>query len=274
MTDTTIKLRLGFEELVSLMAALGLRGLPGIGENVWEGLDESQVSLVMSAGLNALRARGWVADEAMSDGKPRLAIDSTVLAVVGTCARASWLVYLNRLPMDAPPEMAYLHLGPQLLVLHHTPHSGVHEFIGSVDKTEMLKEIEAILQLDGQPNRSERLAVTISQVGFDKAVTLARNNQRAEAINILIQAGNSPEAVAQLIDSIYTVRSNSLITQVRLQASDSSTAVEPVTSFSLLNEPSRLWMIQDKGNEQVTLTLTSLQHCREVVGHLIEFHAF
>ena len=148
MTENSLTLKLSREELIAAMSLAGVRGLPGLGTNVFEGLNENQVTDVISAGVGGLRARDLLRDQPGSNGEPALAVDQTLMALVGTCAMAPRILFFNRIPLGGPLMPWYIHVGPYLTVIHRLAQVGVDELFASVSADEVLAEVRNFLALD------------------------------------------------------------------------------------------------------------------------------
>ncbi len=271
MNDTNITLRFSTEELLTLASLAHVRGLPGLGENLFEGLTEAQLRGIFSAGTHSLSARGWVQPASESEKAAPLAVDEVVWALFGVCALSRRALYVSHLPTNAAPHNWYLHLGENLAVLHRMVMPGVHELFASVNIDEMLAEIDTLLGLnDGQaalPLPEARLA----QPDFRASLELAQQSQPDAVMARLAAAGVPAETACILEQSFKNVEANSLVALMELPGNGQTAQPYQAGSFSLLRSPGVLWRLQTAADAADTICLktVSAQQVREGIRELL-----
>lgn len=259
MDDKTVTIQLGAEELLYLLKQFNIPTLPGIGEDPVAGIDEDKRKYIIAAGFNSLRARGWV-QEADTDNVD-LAVDGTILALLGTCATAQDLMIINRLPADTAPESVYCHFGPHLIVMHSIPSPGLHQFSGTVDRDDAVSNIAASLRIENQPTPGSS-PVIINNSTLDTVARAVREEEMEEAASVLSQQGVSPEEAQPLLSSIQTMIANSMVVKLLL-----NNGLQPSSSdgFSLLESVSGFWMLETndnvEGEDELVISPVSANTC-------------
>ncbi|MEW5987854.1 MAG: hypothetical protein AB1791_14565 [Chloroflexota bacterium] len=255
MNDTTVTIRLGVEELVYLLTTLGIKTLPGLGQNPVEGLTEDQAQRALAAGANSLRARGWL--ELSTDGnESRARLDPVVVALLGTCATAAQLLFIGRRPAAGPTSPYYVYLGPHLIVIHSSLSPGVHEFAGSVSPAEVLATLADRLHLSDQPAPAAT-DIFIAQTDLEAAVAAALSQEVERAVVVLANSGVANDASLPLIQTFQSMQATTTITLLR--QTDGRVSSSADESFSLLEGAAGFWLVRPvAGGEDTLLRVTPI----------------
>lgn len=253
MTENSISIQLGREELVSLLNVMGLKGMLGLGEDYLANFAEEGQRQILRAGTNALRAKGWLREE-VADGEVRLGVDGTILALVGMCVSAGRLLYISHGRRDALPRIWYVHLGEHMTVIHRTTRPGVHELWASVDKEEVRGEIAALLQLEEAAALVTGMKLAVSAAGMEQVVALARDGAEGETAvsDLLAQVEVAGEGREALVTAVQNMQANSMISLLEIQ---NGSASAPVRSFSLLQSGQDLWLMETAVDDASQLVL-------------------
>lgn len=238
MSETSITIRLGSEELLTAMHLLRIKSLPGMGENPVPALDDPHGALVLSAGLNSLRAREWVKSP-QNEGDPVI-IDSTVMALVVTCANAPLALLINRVPLAAAPQALYLHFGAQLAVMHTIPEPGVHAFSATVSPAEAVTWAAEALHLGEQPAPATP-AFQMTEKTFEAFTEALRNNQNEALYAMLEQAGLNRAGAEAAVTFMREMQANSMVAAVRM---DPANPEASGAGFSLIESPGGFWKLR------------------------------
>lgn len=248
MSDETISLRVSREELAAVLNLLDIPSLLGLGENFLEGLHENEQTLVLAAGRHALRARGWMEEQVdTDDGALRLVVDPTLLAVVGECSRAAVVTVVNRYGSTPPPTVWYIHQGTHLRVIHRIVASGVHEFVGTVNPTELKQMVLSIFPFaqgnGAAPDADDHLSFRLAQTTLDEAIAAMREEQPTRAEATLQRAGLDSLTSAAFSTALQGVVANSML--ARLNLAGGATGDGPAAqSFSLIETVDAAWMLR------------------------------
>jgi len=267
-SDATVTLDLGAEEILVLLNVLRVGTLPGLGEDPTAGLSEDQLQRARAAGLNSLRARGWMKVEAGESGL-KTSIDSTLVAILLTCAAAKTVLFISRLPANEAPAISYLHCGPHLFVVHSTEQPGIHRFIATISRNDALTHIVQALHLDHQ-SPPAMAGFTVEEETFGRVTAAIQENNGAESIRILREQGVPDDLAQQVADSISNLRANSMVALMRLDIQGGPSSSE---GFGLLESTSGFWMLETRstanGGSTVTIQPVAARVCQERIEALI-----
>lgn len=269
--NDTVSILLGVEELLFTLSVLNIQTLPGLGESPLTSLTEEQVNYALSAGYNSLRARGWVEENHTSDGK-QIALESTLVALVSTCASASQVLLLTSQPSDHAPKATYIHFDPRLTVMHQLEAPGVHRMTGMVDGEVTLAQIKKELHLDQRASPAAK-GLTISQKVLDALVASISNNETEESVSLLQAQGISLPIARSLTDSINNIVANTMVTM--LSAPDRENEVPQLLgNFALIEGSQGFWRLttipsDDKENVQVNIEPVSAEDITAQIADLI-----
>ncbi len=269
MTENSISIQLGREELVSLLNVLGFKGMLGLGEDYLANFAEEGQRQILRAGTNALRAKGWLREEAV-EGEVRLGVDGTILALLGTCLSAGRLLYISHWRTDTPPRIWYVHLGEHMTVIHRTTRPGVHELWASVAREEVLAEIAALLQLEQAAAPATEVKLAVGAASMERVVAAARDGMDEETAvsDLLAQAQLGEQEGEALVTAVKNMQANSMVSLLETQNGATSA---PVRSFSLLQSDRGLWMMETAVDDasQLMLAQASTESVRALLGQLV-----
>jgi hypothetical protein len=236
--DSTISLQLSIEELLFVLSTLEIHTVPGLGTHPTDGLTEEQIQLVRSSGFNSLRAHGLVQEQHVQ-GNKRLALDSVLVALIGTCAAARHVLLITQQPANSLPKACYFHFAPHLTVMHKTETPGVHQLLGTVDPDVTLSQIMQQLHLDHQLAPAEQ-SISITEDTLDEITFAVRENKVTEGIRILQERGIPGSVAYEFVNSVSTIVANTMVVLLEISQSDD---VSPVAleSFALIESPRGFW---------------------------------
>lgn len=170
---STLALALSQEELLVVLAYLEVDQLPGLEKDFLGGLPPEVARHGYLVAERALVARNFLRRGTAG----RLQLDSSVLAVVGTCARPERTVVVCRRQPDIPEACYYFHASRRMNVLHSIPLTSIHQFIAYADRRLAGRALLSILSLRDQdvsncppgslPASDLRAAATAVQSGED-----------------------------------------------------------------------------------------------------------
>lgn len=240
--QNSIAVQLGREELVTLLSLMGIKSLAGLGDDYLSDFTDREQEILLSAGANALRAKGWLQESTNSD-VTQVQIDGTLLALIGACAMAPRLLFLNYLPVAGPPRPWYVHLGEHLTVIHRTTLPGVHELWSTVEVQVAVAEIGRLLQLEAVSYESKPTRMSLTQHDFDGAMSLLQADGRGTAIAYLVKAGLAAEESELLLTAVTEAKANSTISLLAMGENSGEAAPHVITTFSLFSGNTGLWRL-------------------------------
>lgn len=245
MQAEIISLRVSREELAAVLNLLDIPSLPGMGENFLEGLNENERALVLAAGRHALRARSWMEEQFEDDGALRLVVDPTLLALVGECSRAAVITVVNRYGPTPPPITWYIHQGSHLHVIHRIVASGVHEFVGTVNRDALQQMVLAIFPITqgngATPDAGHHHSFRLAQTALDEAIAAVREDQAESTAAILQRAGLDTPTTDVFADVLRGVVANSMLARLNLAVAGDGDSAQ---SCSLIETEDSVWMLR------------------------------
>lgn len=267
MSDSTVTLEFGVEELLFLLSALRIETLPGLGANPTAGMSADQIARALVAGFNSLRARGWV--EARDEDRT-LVVDTLVLALLGACAATQRLTFISRQSSDDPPQASFIFAGPDMIAIHESAEPGVHQLIGAVDEHAALAHIARRLDLDQQPAPAAH-GFEITQEVWRHVTATVRQGNEAQAIDLLNAQGVSPDRAQRFIDSLGSAQAMALLVALQI---DRAGGTYQADAFLLLESPLGFWQatLGVQNDEAVNLRIVpiSAHDCVEQIRSLIQ----
>jgi len=270
MTENSMALQLGREELVSLLNLLGFKGMLGLGEDYLADFPEDAQRQILRAGANALRAKGWLREE-VENGQIRLNVDSTVLALLGVCLAAGHLLYVSHWRVDAPPRVWYVHLGGNMTVIHRTTLPGVHELWATVAPAEALAEVGALLELD-EAQAAEGMRLSLSSEVMAQAMELVGEGEGETAVaDLLAGVGVTGAEAERWVTAVRNVRASSTVSLLEIQNGVDGLASKPVRSVSFLRSEQDLWLVETAVDDasQLFLEQISTERGKAELGQLM-----
>jgi hypothetical protein len=265
MNENTISLQLGREELVTLLNLIGARGMVGIGDDFLADYSDREKTILLTAGANALRAKGWLR-EGENEDNVELRVDQTLLAMLGTCMMASRIFFFNYLPADAPYQPWYVHLDTEMSVIHRTVMPGVHELTGCIDREVVREIINARLGIADAPPAPGIAPFVIEDAEFDRLTMLLREGDAAGAEAVLTAVGLLPETRAVVLQALEAVVANTMMSLLEVVGEE----VRPLSTISLLQTASGWWRIDALNNSEPVKMRFSPVDTAGVQGHLAE----
>lgn len=269
VNDSTITVRLGVEELVFLLRLLGIETLPGLGRDPSLGLEEEDMRRSTAAGFNSLRARGWVVAKQIETGSAVVA-DTLLAALIGTCATARRVLYLNRHPVDAPPEANYVHFDQRLTVFHTLVGPGVHQMTGTISAGSTASTVARLMHIADQPAPASD-SIEISRQTLDSVAAAVQEDDAARGVRALLEDGVSQDLAERLTAGVEHTVSNSIVMMVHL---DEEGRLSSSDGFGLLETELGFWILRnppgdDYSEDRLALDPVTAERCTDLVCSLI-----
>lgn len=212
------------EELLYLLYLLKTNYVLGLDPDPIGELDKEQIKLGLIFSERSLRARGLAA----IDDKGDLQVDSSLLAMVETCAFWDLSVALHCFQPEGLRRKLFFHRRMGLTVKHSLPGPQLHRFSFLVDDKQLVNEILKSCDIFSPHDKNfPEIRMESSLLGKVKEMAI---KDRTKAAELLIDTG-SPAIAAHEISSILS----------------------DVYSMSVLH-----WVYQDKGSEPVKKEMTIL----------------
>jgi|GEM_PF-2365377 len=140
------------DELLVLLALIGMRSMDGLPEDPTEGVSQEELAIRLNSGEQTLTERGLLefrlgegVEEASENGEEQVILDETVLALAGAAATPEATLLVNRLNPDGSNAPHYFHVRETQLVEHGLPRPGIHHFVGLADFAELRQRVDTFL---------------------------------------------------------------------------------------------------------------------------------
>lgn len=186
--NVVLEVRLSRTELIFLLRALGLPGLPGF--EMPEEFPETAAQIA----LDVLRARQFAALD--RDGS--LQIDEQLAALIGAGSAATRAMAIT-VDAGGTDITDWIYLVPEFTVLHEEPEPDVHHFRTLLTGIEMLAAISELLGMSLEDEtQPQGKAVRIPRELYDRAQSLLRDGDAPGAMMALTDGG-IPSEVAQAL---------------------------------------------------------------------------
>lgn len=220
------------EELFLLGKVLGLKDIPGFEPDIFEGLSQYELGLVLGSAERSLRAREYI--HGSEEGA--VEIDPVVVALIGSCGipDVSFLATCTVPGQDT--EMCYYHQHQETntLVEHTFPGPDLHKFEAVDSESEIAERIFHVLKL------AEQEAPTCSKGYLQESdLQLAREQiqqQKSAAYDVLVRAGLSEETAREFYLALSRPMANGSF--VRIDHRSGS-----IQGFATLEGPNGLWRL-------------------------------
>jgi hypothetical protein len=266
--DNLVAIRFSNEELAFLLDLLGIKTLPGLGKGMLTGVPDVQAGLMLQAGFNALRSKGWL--NVAADSSPPVLIDQTVAAALMVCASAPKLMYAARLGSDGYFQPLYVYFGQHLVVAHQLIEPGVHQITIALTPDDMLRLVCETLHVRQQSAPDE----TIFHLSSEDFQALFQNLQtgRGESVTQIINLTPLADVLPkEFVHSIQELQSHGIISLMESPATVQA-APSVLGTVYLLEGSDRLWMLEtNEKNEDVWVAITPIsgEGFRVVVSRLL-----
>lgn len=239
-----VELRLSQEELLYVLRLAGVPTLPGLDDDAITRLSDDQLSLILTAGENALRARGLL--ETDYGAEKGVAVSEVVLALVGTCVMGDSLVAVRHELLSGDGDARFYHLGEDLAVEHAVPWPGVHRFTATADRQAVVQRIAqqmALVAPEGNghasaPSASAPLVVRESRLQRARDQAVDRQDVAAAAAT-LREGGLSPSEAEGLAASLARLSAVTTLTYLRSKGEEMEGG-----GMVVLHEPQGLWVLE------------------------------
>jgi hypothetical protein len=181
-TKTSLSMALSQEELFVIMLYLKAEKLPGLELEVFKSLSEEQTAFMMGIAERALVARNFL----KPDPEGRLKLEQTIFAIVGACAFPDRSLIVTRTRPEAIEENYFFHTSRNIIVMHTTPVTTIHQFIAVEEKMALMKTILSILNMPSL-SKPKYKSGSIQQTVLEEARNAALEKGAEEASMILFQ---------------------------------------------------------------------------------------
>lgn len=189
------------EELITFLAIIGVATMNGLDEEPLAGLDEREIAERLNIGEQSLINRGLL--DLTDPGKAVL--DDTLVALVGGSAVPDATFLLSLVNPDGSNDPHYFNATPELLVEHHSPRVGIHQFDYVPDSEALLGRVQTLLSaLQSTDSVAPGVDVQIESAVLARFIELVQDKALADAQAALIEGGIADSTATMLLADYTT----------------------------------------------------------------------
>ena len=248
----TVGFRLSTEELFYILEILELKTLPSLGANPWENASAEQKQQMMTSGFNGLRARNLI--EITSDPKHPIEMESLFASPFIICATAQKMLSITQQSQDQIAKQLFLYLTPNVLVSHQRAEPGVHEFMMTSAREQLVEAMPESLGL-AQISLELPPASFALPAEFVKSLLDAITNRDITLIKNTLQKIDAARPYSQ---SLVTCLENLRQTLVLLFADfpEKMTSANQITgrTITIINSDALAWKIENQDGNSLTFS--------------------
>jgi len=247
------------------MDTLEIPFLIGFGQNPITRIPEDEAQRILATGFNSLRVRQYIS--LAEDPLAPMTVESIVIAFLGVCMTAQNILSMVRVLSAGGSQVAHLHQGKHMYVVHTQLEPGIHEFIGLLEQEEGVSYMINTLNFSEKPiSVSEE--INLSQLIFDQVTELIRDDRVLGAEELLKDEGIETSVSHSLINSITTAGAQTIFSAITLPPKDE----EKVEAFILLESPTLSWRItiRSNGDDLIQLCPINKESCATEANRLLD----
>ena len=247
--QNTFVYRISYEELYYLLNILELNTLPGLGHNPFGNVNSQEKELMLVAGFNSLRAKGWV--QLLSDEEHPIGLDRLFVSPLLVCAASHRVLSITKQLADRPPEKTLVFQSPELFVLYRMVELGVYEFIVTTDEKELIAYFKNMVGLaemkDARVKNEDMFSLAPQIVG--QLIELQRKKDILE-IRKLLEGNKIQKRVAdKYISILKELQHNLTINFMEFPRIINSADQFQGRTISILVSNNSAWAIESDGHE-------------------------
>lgn len=189
------------DELTTFLAIIGVTTMNGLEEEPLAGLEEREITERLNSGEQSLINRGLLE----LTGQGEAVLDDTLVALVGASAVPDATFLLSLVNPDGSNDPHYFNATPELLVEHHSPRIGIHQFDYLPDLPAVSARVQSLLAVlpSGVPP-ADGVDLQVDSAILASFVELAQDKALDAAHAVLVDAGISDLAVSTLLADYTT----------------------------------------------------------------------
>lgn len=259
-----LSIRLGHEELVILLGILKASTLPGLEDDLLEGLSEEQKEASLATAERSLRARGIIN---FDEEDERIKVEPLTLALLGTCVYPQSTTSVMVLDKMGDIKAGYYHSRDDFLVEHSFRGDGIYQFTTAAGREDMEKRYFDLLGFEKRPVPEDKpFEAPIS--GMEEMREIVRKGERDKLAEILGEKGVNGEAAEKVVRLFEESRRSLMITRVDYGATEEDLNAE---GMAFLDGSEGIWAISgDPENADIMMIEpVSLEKAKSRAGRLI-----
>lgn len=253
------------DELTTFLTIIGVTTLNGLDDEPLTGLEEREIAERLNSGEQSLINRGLL--DLTDPGKAVL--DDTLVALVGGSAVPDATFLLSLVNPDGSNDPHYFNATPELLVEHHSPRVGIHQFDYVPDSEALLGRVQTLLSaLQSTDSVVPGVDVQIESAVLARFIELVQDKALADAQAVLTEAGIADTAATTLLADYTTYPSwvGVAAWDLRSQYPQGSETVMAIAGDG------RCWLLENVAEQSdlVRLRQASATECVQALTRLLE----
>lgn len=252
------------DEIVTFLAIIGVTSINGLDDEPVAGLDDREVAERLNSGEQSLIHRGLL--DLTDPGKAVL--DDTLVALVGGSAVPDATFLLSLVNPDGSNDPHYFNATPELLVEHHSPRVGIHQFDYVPDSEALLGRVQTLLSaLQSTDAVAPGVDVQIESAVLARFIELVQDKTLADAQAVLTETGIDDTVASTLLADYTTYPSWVGVAAWDLRSQDPQGG-ETVMAIA---GDSRCWLLENvaEQNDLVRLRQASSVDCVRAITRLL-----
>lgn len=259
----TVGFRLSTEELFYILEVLELKTLPSLGPNPWGNVSAEQKQQMMASGFNGLRARNLI--EITSDPKHPIEMESLFASPFIICATAQKMLSITQQNQDQVAKQLFLYQTPDVIVSHQITEPGVHEFIMTSAREQLIESMPESLGL-AQISLESPSASFVLPAEFVKNLLDAITNHDITLIKNTLQKIDAARPYSQ---SLVTCLENLRQSLVLLFADfpEKMTSANQITgkAITIINSDALAWKIENQDGNSLTFSQLGASGVKQLI---------
>lgn len=196
-----VRLILTRDELITFLTMLGISTMNGLDGDLLAGFDEHEMVEHLNRGEQSLINRGLLD---VSDPNNTI-LDDALVALVGGSAVPDATFLLSLVNPDGTNDPHYFNATSELLVEHHSPRGGIHQFDYVPDIAALTKRVRSLLEtLPPAANAADGADLRVSTAALTNFIERVRDRMVDEARAALVEAGVADSVVTTLLADYTT----------------------------------------------------------------------
>lgn len=272
------------DELLVLLALIGVRSMDGLPEDPTEGVSQEELAIRLNSGEQTLTERGLLefrlgegvgegVEEASENGEEQVILDETVLALAGAAATPEATLLVNRLDPDGSNAPHYFHVRETQLVEHGLPRPGIHHFVGLADFAELRQRVDTFLEplneiASPSPQRVGQWIGDVQGDALGRFFAAGQEQDPVAARKALVEGGMSEPLARQMAEDYVEHPSWVAIAGWGL-GQEEEAGIKNVVAIA---GEDRCWLLQENAQrpaEVVSVTAANGPDCRQAILKLI-----
>lgn len=265
MTDVApVGLTLTRDELITFLAAIGTATMNGLDSEPLASLDEREITERLNSGEQSLINRGLL--DLTDPGK--VVLDDTLVALVGGSAVPDATLLLSLVNPDGSNDPHYFNATPELLVEHHSPRVGIHQFDYLPDTAALAERVQALLAaLPSVAALADGIDLQVDSATLASFIERVQDKALDDARAVLVEAGVAESVIGALLADYTTYPSWVGVAAWDLRSQEPQGG----ETVMAIGGDGRAWLLENvaKQSDLVRVRQTNADECVQALTRLL-----